>query len=391
MLGDRVHQADLARGAVGDRGRLSTDELLDLARHRSEQSRASLATFMMELLDGRPGRLSPSERALLSDILQTLIYKVERSIRDRLVQVLAETKSCPHDLIWFLANEPIEIAYPILLRSRVLRDEDLVELVKHKAIEHRMTIAKRPGLSQSVSHIIAEVGESNVVVELLRNHDAAIAEATLAYLVERARTERSFHEPLVRRPELTPELARKLCHWVSAALRQYILITWNIPASVIDEGLDTVLKDTDLGPEDDCIEGRADTLSQAVADDRDRVRRLIMSAMDGRDIRLAVSLISSALGLRKVLVRRILFEPASESLAIVCTALGMTRHEYLDFCRVSARLRTHAFDDPGEDPTALADFFDRVDEETARAVVSHWSRQPGFLGAVRDLESWQDE
>ncbi|WP_170294634.1 DUF2336 domain-containing protein [Roseospira navarrensis] len=365
--------------------------LMELARQRSQESRAALASFMIDLLGDRPGALTDTERTLLSDILRTLIFKLERSIRDRLVQLLADTGDCPHDLIWFLANEPIEIAYPILLRSRVLRDEDLIELVRHKAIEHRMTIAKRPHLSETVSDIIARVGESDVIVELLRNDTAAIAEATLAYLVERARTERRFHEPLVKRAELTPELARKLCHWVSAALRQYILTNWDISANTLDENLDSVLRDVEIAAGDDGLEGKADALADSIASDKERLKRLVISAMAAGDVRLVVALISKGLGLRKVLVRRILFEPTSEALAIVCTALGMTVKEFLDFVAVTAGMKVEVAGGGVEDPAVAADFFNRVSEETALTVISHWGRRPGFLGALRDLETLQDE
>jgi len=391
VYGNSAPSANSPSGTLGETGQFDTRHLLDLARQRSQESRESLASFMVDLLDGRPGALSDSERSLLSDILRTIIFTVERSIRDRLVSVLADIKGCPHDLIWFLANEPIEIAYPILLRSKVLRDEDLIELIKHKAIEHRLTIAKRAHLSATVADTIAHTGESEVVVELLRNETAAIAEATLAYLVERARTERTFHEPLVKRPELTAELAQKLYHWVSAALRQYILSNWAVPAATIDESLDAVLEDATILKDEDGVEVRADALAQAMVGDRDRLRRLVISSMAVGDIRLVVSLISASLGLRKVLVRRVLVERTSESLAIVCRALGMTCREFLDFSAAAARLKAHATGRVDEDPATLADFFDRVSEETALSVISHWSRQPGFLGAVRDLETWRND
>jgi uncharacterized protein (DUF2336 family) len=391
VQGDHALASSNLSGGGGDRIEYDTAYLLELARQRSQESRESLASFMMEMLDGKPGTLSESERRLLSDILRTLIYSVEQTVRDRLVNVLADIKETPHDLIWFLANEPIEIAYPILIRSQVLRDEDLIELIRHKALEHRLTIAKRAYLSETVSDMIVRLGESDVIVELLRNESAAIAEATLAYLVERARSERRFHEPLIKRPELTPQLARKMFDLVSAALRRHILENWDIAPAILDSSLDTVLQDVPGILEEDGAEIRADALAQAVVGDRGRLRRLTISSMAVADVTLVVSLISAALGLRKVLVRRVLIEPTSESLAIVCRALGMSREEFLDFSAATARLKAHTDDHVDEDPAELGAFFDKVSEDAALSVVSHWRRQPGFLGAVRDLESRLNE
>ncbi|WP_299437839.1 DUF2336 domain-containing protein [uncultured Rhodospira sp.] len=351
---------------------LDAGNLLDLARQRSQESRESLASFMIELLDGQSGVLSDSERSLTSDILRTIIFKVERSIRDRLVSVIADIEGCPYDLIWFLANEPIEIAYPILLRSTVLRDADLIELVQRKAIEHRMTIAARPNLSPAVSDTIARVAESEVIVRLLRNETAALGESTLACLVERARTDQVLHEPLVKRPEMTAELAQKLVHWVSDALREYILSHWTIPAATLDESLETVLEDAAILTDTDEIEAPVDPTIQTVPGDPDRLKRLIISAMGVGDLRLVVSLISASLGVRKALIRRVLAERSSESLAVVCRALGMTSHEFLSFS-AAARLKAHTSGGVDEDPATLAAVYDRISAETARSVVAHWS------------------
>ena len=366
---------------------IDTERLLDLARQRSRESREALAVFMADLLDGRSVRLCATERQLISDILRSLIHKVERSVRHRLVDILADNPACPQDLVWFLANEPIDIAYPVLMRSDVLRDMDLIELVRHKAIEHRITIARRPNLSQMVADSLVRHGDTQVVLELLNNESAALADATMAYLVERSRSEQQFHGPLLHRPEMSPELAEKLYVWVSAALRKFILKTWTINPTVIDEGLGEVLHKNDLSPDEQDVSVKADALAEQVARDSIRLRQLVLSAMEGGDIRLVVSLISEALGLRKVLVRRILFEESSESLAIIARALGLSRADFLLFRAVVVEFKTVGSETPKDEDAQISDFFDRVDVLTARAVIAHWGRKSEYLGALRTLET----
>ncbi|MBB4312246.1 DUF2336 domain-containing protein [Roseospira marina] len=338
---------------------------------------------MSDLLDRQNAALDDSELGLVTDILRNLIYKVEGAVRHRLVNLLADNSRCPRDLIWFLANEPIDVAYPILLRSAVLRDMDLIELLHHKAIEHRIAIARRPNLPKSVSEALAHDRESPVILELLNNESAQIAEVTLAYLVERSRVEREFQEPLLMRPEMTPDLAEMLYAWVSGALRTFILETWDVQPAVIDDGLDAVRTQNTLLPDDEVLSVRADALAEALVSDRGRLRSLCLCAMEGGDVRLAVSLISAGLGLRKPLVRRILFEEAFESLAIVCRALGMTRIEFLELRAIITEVRSKSEDGVADGPQAAGDFYDRVDSETACSVVAHWTQKSDPLGAVR--------
>lgn len=371
-------------GLDAETSRVSAERLLQLARERSRESRELLAEVMVALLQTKGEGLDSAELRLIDDVLRTLLQNVERTVRERLANALSRIDGCPRDLIWFLATERIDVAYPILLRSKALEDNDLIELVYQTALEHRIAIARRPHLSAVVSDALAQVGETDVIVELLNNATARLAKATLNYIVERAREEKAFHEPLLRRPDLTPEMASRLYAWVSAALRRYVLKHWDIAPELIDDGLQAALQS-------DFPDGReadpADDLAQAVAEDGSKFKRLMMSSVEAGDLRLVVSLISTALGLRKTLVRRILLERTSESLCIVCQALGLSRKECLDFLAVLSEARKGlgtGHDAP--DLAALGAFFDRIDEETARHVIAHWGREQTYLGAVRALE-----
>ena len=61
----------------------------------------------------------------------------------------------------------------------------------------------------------------------------------MEYLVEQSRRVDSFHEPILNRGDLDPSLTQRMFMWVSAALRQYILDTYEMEPDRVDDLLET--------------------------------------------------------------------------------------------------------------------------------------------------------
>ena len=99
--------------------------LIELALDRSIAGRERLAEHVGDLCAGEKSKLTEQERDLISEILKKLLNDFELPIRERLSHRLAKSRNAPHDLIVNLANDRIEVAKPVLLESRLLRDPDL--------------------------------------------------------------------------------------------------------------------------------------------------------------------------------------------------------------------------------------------------------------------------
>ena len=106
--------------------------LVELARQRTTDGRRVIFENIADLFISPEGRLSERESALMTDILHKLIHDVEMEVRRDLSERLAENSEAPHDLVVMLANDEIEVARPILLKSGVLRDADLIEIIKER-------------------------------------------------------------------------------------------------------------------------------------------------------------------------------------------------------------------------------------------------------------------
>ena len=76
-------------------------------------------------------------------------------------------------------------------------------------MEHQLAIAMRKDIGESIADALVETGSVDVIRTLLENMDSKISRGTKEYLVEESQKVDTYREPLIRRPDLGPELARK--------------------------------------------------------------------------------------------------------------------------------------------------------------------------------------
>ncbi|MCZ6467454.1 MAG: DUF2336 domain-containing protein, partial [Alphaproteobacteria bacterium] len=150
-------------------GRINSEYLYGLARDKSVAGRMALAETISDLFLQRGCTLTERERILMFSILRQMIHDAEMSVRRVVSAQLAERDDAPRDLVQRLANDEIEVAYPILTKSTVLHDTDLIEVIQQRTLEHQMAIAIRQSVSEAVSGALVQTGNENVIGTLLEN------------------------------------------------------------------------------------------------------------------------------------------------------------------------------------------------------------------------------
>lgn len=363
--------------------------LLRLARDKSIEGRKQLVAIVSDLFFDKGTALTAHERALMTDILKKLINDVAVPIRKALAERLSMAPSAPHDVVVALANDEIDVARPILLRSEALLDVDLIEIIQHRTLEHQLAVAMRRNLSEQVSDALAETANQDVIKTLLENPDARISEATMAYLVEQSRRVDSFQEPLVRRQDLPLPLARKLYFWVSAALRQHILENFDIEVSTLDDAVEGAARDAAAAFAASVQADAADrppSLARRLADARQITPRLLVQTLRQGEIPLFQSLLAELSGLRLHLVRRLLFEPGGEGLAVCCRGLDVDKPTFATIFLLSRRARPNERTMDPRELSRILSFFENVRPEAARTVLARWRRDPDLLYAIKTVE-----
>lgn len=360
--------------------------LVRLARDRSDAGRRAFADAISDVFLTNDGDLSNQEQTLMFDILHRIVRDIEVSMRREISRQLSDQAEIPHELATVLANDEVEVAYPILSHSKVLLDEDLVEIARNRTAEHQVAIAQRKDLSEAVSDVLVETGNENVVCALLKNPNARITTATMEYLVEESRRVNSYQEPILRRSDLEPELAERMVMWVSAALRQYIVDNYKVEEAVIDDALETTALEIIRAGPPERVEGKARKLAAVMEEEGEIDPDLMISVLRDGETRLFVAMFARYSGLSESMVMDVLFKTGGEGLAVACRANGMGKAY---FATIYALVRsTRAVDEKEfqREVRAILTLYDRMDESSARKVVGQWQRNANYMAAIRDLK-----
>lgn len=118
-------------------------------------------------------------------ILCQLADAVEQEARAHVAQLLAPLTRAPGRVVVRLAQDKIEVAKPLLEFSKVLSDDDLIEIVSGQSEEHRVAIAGRDTVNERVGDAIVTHGSGPSIARLVSNKSAQLGGGTLEKLAHR--------------------------------------------------------------------------------------------------------------------------------------------------------------------------------------------------------------
>ncbi len=168
--------------------------------------------------------LSKNEQDRLSrltwETLARLVNDTAVQVRAAIADVVQAMPDAPRALITRLARDTeLPVAGPVLQFSPLLSTDDLLSLICDPPGPGTISaIARRPHLNEHVSDAIAATANTGAITQLLANGSAQIRENTLDALIARASAHVEWHEPLVERPRLSANAARKLAGIVAEHL-----------------------------------------------------------------------------------------------------------------------------------------------------------------------------
>jgi uncharacterized protein (DUF2336 family) len=357
--------------------------IVALAQDKSATNRRVIFENISDLFLSSEGRLTDRERALMGDILAKLVREMEMRLRQDLAARLARIDSVPHELVVMLANDEIEVARPVLMQSKVLREPDLIEIVKHRSQEHLLAVALRAPLSSEVADAIVDHGDEKVIEQLLKNSDASLSRRALEYLVAESQQVDKFQQPLLARADLPTELAHRMFWWVSAALRRVILDKFTIDVDMLDDSIDEVTRAAIGDTTGMSIEHQATRLAEGLADSRGLDDRFLVQALRGGKITAFIAGLGFLCRIEPRVARRAVFDAGGESLGIACRAIGIDRSNFATIFLLS---RQGGQPTP---PTALRDalrFYDGLTPARAAAVIRYWRADREYLEAIAAMD-----
>lgn len=345
--------------AAGDRGRLFTD----------------LSTLFV----ATDASMTEAERALMAEVLGTLVHDVEMELRHELAERLAGLPNAPRALVVMLANDAIEVARPLLARSPVLTDPDLIAVIRDRTREHRLAVALRARIGPEVADALIARNEPDVIEALLENTDAKLSEAALSYLVLQSFEIEQYRKPLLNRGDLPPRLAHRMFWWVSAALRRHILQHYRVDPALLGRQIYDAGQDALARPAPFSLDAAALALVDALAARRELNERFLVGALRAGNVSAFLAGFARLAEIDLATARLIALERGGEPLAIVCKALDIDRANF-------AAIFLHVRKGDRVIPTGLLQemmaLYDSIDRPTAGGLLASW-RADGAAGQLR--------
>ncbi|ESY69728.1 MAG: hypothetical protein E5Y02_23705 [Mesorhizobium sp.] len=107
----------------------------------------------------------PSRREIgqLEDLTLPLFDDVSLESRRYVAAALSECEYAPAALVRRLCEEPVDVAAPLLIRSRAVSDIDLIALIGRHGLPHARAIARRKDLNPTIADLIRALERPTLV------------------------------------------------------------------------------------------------------------------------------------------------------------------------------------------------------------------------------------
>ena len=223
------------RAAVAMNAAATAAAELRLVGDQDERVRALLGSRLAALCPELSADDLDETRAHVLSLLRRLASDAAERVRVAIADVLKDMPQAPRELILTLAKDPVTaVSDPVIRLSPVLTEDDLIALLTTRPAA-ATAVAMRIALPSRASDWLATAADDDTVAVLLENRGAAIQEATLDDIVDRAEPRPRWHAPLVNRPSLTAYAARTLSGFVANDLLATLAARGDLAGPLIAE------------------------------------------------------------------------------------------------------------------------------------------------------------
>lgn len=346
-------------------------KLHGLAKDEKPLARAELTSAVCELLQME---LSPKESELIADVLIGLMRQAELDLREALAERLAVLDNVPLRLILQIANDEIEVARSVLRKSVVLGDLDLIYLIKSKGPAYWQEIAKREEMSNQVINLLSDTRDLDTAIELAKNENIVLPEHALGVLSDMAQNSDVLAMPLLRRDEVSEDIARALFKYVGEEIKTLIKTEYGISEGSIAEAVDDVI--VELVEATEAVSEFAPTPSMMKAAERYMEKgllttKLMLGTLRRGQIQSFISQFAKFTGLCPKTTLEIMMQPSGQGLAVACKAFDITKEDFVSIFLLTNRIRNHGRMVDLNDMTKAINYYNRIKADVARGIIEN--------------------
>ncbi len=354
--------------------------MLALASERSDKARVELAGMLADLFLAPDHHLSLREEEQVNELIDDLLRTPSVAARRHLLLRFADVTLMPRKIARTLAIDSLDISQPILSVCTSLTDEDLVNIIGATDIDHAAVIATRQRISEAVADALVTTGDIKIMQLVAENMGATLTQKSVDVIIEAARHIETLREPIIRRPELSPDAAMRLYWWLSQELRRYVLKRFGLTSGAINEALSDAIA---ARLSEQITEKMDDASMELLADwlqEREAIKlNLLPQVLRMGHFRLFNILLSRMTGLTLSLVDTIMAQTGGRGIAALSRAINADKPEFVSLFLLSRGGRPgEQVVHPRELSYAIA-AFDRLTPSVARDLLHSWTADPSYF------------
>lgn len=347
----------------------SLNGLIRIARSKEEQDRARLGASVAELVQLK---LDPAEQEIATDILLNIMQQVERDIQEALSERLSIMATAPQRLIQTLANGDISVARPVLMKSCLLEDEDLIHIIKSNGQDYWESIAMRESMGNNVINTLVMTADNRTVEAMLSNDNIRLTDFAISKTVEMAKQNRKIADALSLREEIGSTIAAELYWLVSVELREQIVQNYEIDSGVVDTMLEGILQEYLDGMmcrytiTEDMLE-----LAGRLGNKKGVSLPIMLKVLRRGQVAFFIALFAQAIDLSVDIVEKMVRQSSGQGMAIACRSLGIDRTEWVTIYLLTQPYRTQERLVDQADLQMATRYYDKVSQEIAQKIVDN--------------------
>src|ERR1044072_5900958 len=138
--------------------------------HSTDERRSAMLRHLTDLFLVGSDAYSDDEVDLIDDVFVPLVATIEESSPGRVPIRVGPVPTAPPKIIRLLAcDDVIEVASPVLTQAEQLDTQTLIQCARTKNQEHLLAISRRKSLPESLTDVLVERGDQQVVLSTAKN------------------------------------------------------------------------------------------------------------------------------------------------------------------------------------------------------------------------------
>ncbi len=376
-LTDYIQEDKSSEKTMLPKEKFDPNRMLMLARDKSDKGREELTLAISEVFQEE---LADSEKKLASEIIINLIRQAETNLKQALSEKLAVSDHLPLELALTIAHEDIDVARPVLQHSELLSDVDLIYIINSKDKDYWDAIAKRTKVTSLVSDVLVGKDDAGVMNTLVNNIRAQLSKSSMRTITKKSIKFSELQEPLLKRPEMDPDIATDLYICASEKLRSEIVAKFPIDLEVVDKALEEIVQDL-INSNHGRHEVTDDMKELAIRFyEREEITpHLLINTLRRGQLSFFLALFSRWVEVDSELVYKMLQKDGGKPLAVVCKFKKVIKPEFASIFLLSRAIRMGDQNVDVDELSNAIKCFDELSFGDARDIIYSWQRKPDLL------------